>query len=89
MDSADHLSCFDIIKHKFQTAKDTNTPVIVESRDLKYTHSDIIYIKFIGERFVLGYTRKGLPYTVNYADYRADHHGLRIIFKGDDPKIVK
>ncbi|WP_333583220.1 hypothetical protein [Lactobacillus acetotolerans] len=89
MDLASHLTCYDIIKHKFKTAKDTKTPVLIESRDLKYTHSDIVYIKFIGERFVLGYTKKGLPYTINYADYYAEHKGLKVIFKGDNPNIIK
>lgn len=58
---------------KLNKYKDSQKEVLVENRDQKYTHSDIIRITYVGNRFALGKTVDyGIPYTLNYADMYAN-----------------
>lgn len=97
-ESADPMGVpqFKQIKEKFQKALDNNTPILIENADLNLTHSVVIELDYVGDRWCRGYTTYHradgsvkVPYTISYSEVYIGHgtqgKNSNIIFKGDNP----
>lgn len=83
---ASSINCFDKYKDKFKNAKLNNTPVLIESRDQKDRHSDVVTVVSVFNRYVLlKSVDLGVPYTLNYADLFSgeNFNTLKVVFEGD------
>lgn len=82
------------IAKKFQKVKDTNESVIVEEGTFPHTDSNVMYINYVSDRWVGGYSllryensTVKVPRTIHYSDIfvRDKNHKIKIIFEGANP----
>lgn len=82
------------IANKFKQVKDNNESVIIEEGGFPHTDSTVMYIDYVSDRWVGGYSyvrNEGknikIPKTIHYSDiYVKDkNHKIKIIFKGANP----
>lgn len=94
------LTSYQPIKDKFQLAKDTQTPILIQTTGITGASSVVVTLDYVGDYFCKGTSEKRvlgdfirIPYTISYAEVYAGSGNekdkikpkTRIFFKGDNP----
>ncbi|AAX92404.1 hypothetical protein TwortDSMZ_154 [Staphylococcus phage Twort] len=82
------------IASKFKKVREKGESVILEEAGFPHTNSTIMYIDYVSDRWVLGYSYTKseretvkIPRTIHYSDiYVTDKsHKVNVIFEGENP----
>lgn len=83
------LNCFNKYVDKYTNAKESGKRFIIENRDQKDRHSDVVRVAGVYGRYVLFKSiDRGVSYTLNYADlFSSETTNLKVIEEGEKPDI--